>query len=336
MDDTGMMYSIFSEIEAEPNVTTIDRMAEAARGFKPDTIIGIGGGSVLDAAKAAAVLAANPGSVTDYLGLGNCPDTVLPSILAPTTSGTGSEVTPAAVYSQKQSDGSMAKTFIRDPKVYAAVAIVDPMLTVSVPPNGTAATGMDVLVHALESYTNVNANLLSEMLATRAIELVGDYLRRAVANGNDIEARYHMSLASTLAGMAFANTGTALIHGLSQALGAEFHVPHGLGNAIMAVPVTRLNYTASEEKHAVVAELLGENIEGLGRNDAAEMAVTAIETLVRDVGIPRKLSDLGIETTSEKIESLVRDAARITPFLFSNNCRQVTIEEASAAVLEVL
>lgn len=331
-----MEFHVFDEVAAEPTIENIDRIGGVAREFAPQAIIGIGGGSSLDAAKGACILALNPGSVAKYLGVGNCPDQALPTILIPTTSGTGSEVTGGAVFTQTLEDSSLCKVFIKGPKLYATVALVDPMLTVTMPPATTAATGLDAFCHALESYVSFRSNACSELFAFRSIEYVGKYLRRAVLNGKDIEARYYMALSSVYGGLAFSGTGCALIHGLSQALGAEYHIPHGLGNAIMLTPVSRFNYPAAEQKYAKVAQLLGENTQGLSLNKAAKLAVDAIERLTLDLGIPRRLSEIGVSIPREKVETLVRSQLRAAPFLFYNNPRQASAEEASELIMDIM
>ncbi len=332
----GIPYKVFDAVEPEPSIETVEKLGAFARDMKSDIVVGLGGGSVLDVAKGASFLGAGECSVYDHLGLNNVPDKVLPKIMIPTTSGTGSEVTCACVYSQYMDNGTAAKNFVKDPKLYAEVALVDPLLSMTMPPKTTAATGMDALIHGIEAYTNLAGNPITEMFAVKSIDLIGRYLRRSVLNGKDVEARYHMALGSLFAGQAFAGCTTLVIHALSQALGGEFKIPHGLGNAVMAVPVMRKNHPACQEKYSNIASLLGKDTSGLSLGQAAALAADAVEELIKDINIPQKLSDLSVKLDRDKAKVLVEDAFNLIPFLFANNPRQFTVEEAVEIVMDAI
>jgi alcohol dehydrogenase class IV len=307
LSEAGALVEIFSGGEPEPSVAAAERAAAAGRAFRPDAVLGLGGGSNMDLAKVTAVLLAHGGTPRDFFGEDKVPGPVPPLVCVPTTAGTGSEVSAAAVLTDREAG---TKVSCLSERLRPRAAVVDPLLTVSCPPKVTADSGIDALTHAVEAYTAVDnaayplppgersvyqgRNPLGELFAERAISLVGRYLRRAVADGSDLEAREGMALAATLGGLAFSNVGVALVHALEYPLGAAVHVSHGAGNGLLLPAVMRYNLPARKAAFASVARLLGEDVSGLGEDEAAGRAVAAVERLRADVGIPRRLRDVGV------------------------------------------
>jgi alcohol dehydrogenase class IV len=249
---------------------------------------------------------AHGGTPAEYFGEDRIPGPVLPLLCLPTTAGTGSEVSSAAVLTDTERH---IKVSIMSNHLRPTLALVDPMLTVSCPPRISADSGMDALTHAVEAYTAVdNAHFplphgertlyqgrhpFGDMLAEKAIALIGTHLRRAVAHGGDLEAREGMALAATLAGLAFSNVGVALVHALEYPVGGAVHCSHGGGNGLLLPYVMRYNLPARRKEFAAIARLLGEDVTGLSETDAAERAITAVDRLRADVGVPGRLREFG-------------------------------------------
>lgn len=322
LDLGAMKYAIFDKVEAEPALELADEGAEMALKNKCDAVVGIGGGSAMDVAKAVAVLVANKGKAVDYLGLNKIPGRGLTKIMVPTTAGTGSEVTFTAVFSRKD---LKKKEGMNSPYLYPELALLDPKLTLSLPPEPTAATGIDALCHAIESYTSVNSSPMSEMVSLEAIGLISHSLRTCVHNGSDLEAREQMLLGSLYAGLGLANAGVGAVHSLSYPLGGKYGIPHGMANTIMLPPVMEFNLPAALEKFAVIASVMGEQTEDIPLRDAAYLAVEAVEALVEDCGIFTGLEELGIP--EEAFPELAKVAMTVARPL-ENNPRKVTPEDA--------
>jgi alcohol dehydrogenase class IV len=304
----GLTVEVFDGGEPEPSIGMVLRCIHAAKAFRPDTVVGLGGGSNMDAAKLVAVALAHGGDPRDYVGEDKVPGPVLPVVCVPTTAGTGAEVSAAAVFTDtdKQLKVSCLSNFLRP-----AAAIVDPLLTVSCPPKVTADSGIDALTHAIEACTAIDnaayplpagersvyqgTNPIADMAAEKAIRLVGQYLCRAVKDGGDLEAREGMALAATFGGMAFSNAGVALVHAMEYPVGAAVHVSHGAGNGLLLPFVMRFNLSVRGPIFGVIAAWLGERVEGLDTAAAAERAVQAVEKLKNDIGIPSRLRDLGVK-----------------------------------------
>jgi alcohol dehydrogenase len=293
---------VFGDIESDPSIETINACADYVRKHGFDLLIGLGGGSPIDATKCASVLATNPGSAQDYLGIENVPHPGIPKILIPTTAGTGSEVTNVAVLSLK---AAHTKKGIVSRHLFADAAILDPELTVGLPPAVTAATGMDALTHAIESYVSRFAQPLTDHFALEAIRLIGRSLRTAVHNGQDLPAREDMLTGSMYAGLAFCSAATGMVHGLAMPLGGQFNVPHGIANAVLLPYVMRHNLVAALDRYRNVAIALGERVEHLSVRQGAEQAIAAVEALSADIGIPSHLDDLAIPKSA--IADLARD-----------------------------
>jgi len=322
LDKGGMKYAIFDRIEAEPALELADEGTKIALKDKCDAVVGIGGGSAMDVAKAIAVLAANRGKAVDYLGLNKVPGRGLPKIMVPTTAGTGSEVTFTAVFSRKD---LKKKEGMNSPYLYPELALLDPKLTLSLPPEPTAATGIDALCHAIESYTSVNSSPMSELVSLEAIDLISLSLRTCVHNGSNLEAREQMLLGSLYAGLGLANAGVGAAHSLSYPLGGKYGISHGLANTIMLPPVMEFNLPAALEKFAVIAAVMGEQTEDIPLRDAAYLAVEAVEALIEDCGIFTGLEALGIP--EEDFPELAKIAMTVARPL-ENNPRKVSFEDA--------
>lgn len=288
----GLDHTLFTDVEPEPDVGGIERGVDAFRSDDCDVVVAVGGGSVLDTAKAISVMDRNPGHIGDYAGLGNLPEPGVPMIALPTTAGTGSEATIWAVISEKAKG---TKYGVGSTHMTADVALCDPALSVSLPPRLTAVTGLDALAHALESYVNKATHPISEALSERSMSLVAGALRDAVTGGDRLSARADMLLASTMAAMAFNSTRLGLAHALAMPLGAEAKIPHGDVVSILLPPVMHYNATGNVEKFARIADIFGEQTDGVSRRDAADLGVSAVERLARDVGAPSRLSEYGVK-----------------------------------------
>lgn len=319
---------VFAEVEPDPGTASVQAALRAARDCAAEVIIGLGGGSSLDVAKIVAVLTANPGPVSEYFGMGRVPVPGLPLILIPTTAGTGSEATNIAVLSDSEKG---VKNGIVSEFLFARSAILDPLLTVSLPPEITAMTGMDALAHALESYTGKRASVWTEALSLKAMQMIAANLRQAYANGDNLEARENMLYASCMAGMAFTNTQNALAHALSMTIGGRYHCPHGLLTASVLPWVMEFNLMADPAKYAQAARAMGEKTDGLSDLDAARLSLKAIKSLLEDLDIPRRLSKYQIPR--EAITDLAQAAVATQTRLISNNPRSVSAQQA-AAILE--
>jgi alcohol dehydrogenase len=322
LTDAKVDHAVFDGVEPDPRIEIVYQCRDAAQDSGCDTMIGLGGGSSLDIAKVGAVLLTNGGDVEELIGIDMIPQAGISTVLIPTTAGTGSEVTPIAVLSDH---AAHIKRGVVSEHLYADVSIIDPALVASLPPYITAFTGIDALTHAIEAYTNKYAQPFVDGFATAAIEVIGGNLRRAVACGDDLEARYSMSLGSLYGGMCLGPVNTAAVHAMAYPLGGMFNVPHGVANSLLLPYVTRYNLISNLEKYANVAFLLGENIEGLSVRDAAESAVDAVVQLSADVGIVSRMRDLDIP--EDAIDDMAEACMKVTR-LMDNNPRRMTLDAA--------
>lgn len=320
---SGVPVTTFTDIESDPDASSVDAGVQVARSKECDLIIGVGGGSAMDVAKVIGVMLTNPGNVRDYSGMGKIGRPGVPVIAIPTTSGTGSELTIWSVLSEKDKQQKFGVGSVLN---CARIALLDPELTVSLPPAITAATGIDALTHALESYVNTATQPISEAMSEQSMTLIARSLRLAVAQPGNRQARADMLLASTLAAMAFNSTRLGLVHAYAMPLGSRFHIPHGLANAIMLPVVMRYNLPGNLAKFARIAEIFGEPMAGLSLRDAAERSVTAIEQLKADVGITARLGDFGM--TEADLDGVAREA--MVSGNVAVNPRQPTLEDMKA------
>ncbi len=300
--EAGVEYKVFDGVEPDPTEHVIHAAFAELDSFKADLLIGMGGGSSIDSAKAIGILATNGGKIGDFRGVGKVTNDILPLVAIPTTAGTGSEVTTVTVVIDSV---EKVKYSIGGKQLAAKWALIDSDLTMTVPSHVTAYTGIDALTHAIEAYTSKVSFSVTDALAKDAITLIGGNLRTAVHQGNNRTARKNMLEGSLLAGLAFSNAKLGLCHVLCNPLGAHFNIPHGLANAILLPYVTKYNVAARVEKYANVAKMLGESIDGLSLHDASKRAVTAIVSLNEDINIPRTLKEVGVK--EELLERMVED-----------------------------
>ena len=291
LKDADLAYEVFDGVLPEPPARIIDECVQKVRSGGFDLILGVGGGSSLDTAKAAGFLATNDGSVIDYAGIDLVPKRGIPCILVPTTAGTGSETTRVLVFTDESVN---TKKVVYSDYLLPDVAILDPMLTLSVPPHVTADTGIDALVHAIETYVSVNTTPYAEILGLQAIGMIAANLPAAYAKGRNVKARYNMLLAANISGMAFASGGLGACHGLAYVLGTEYHMSHGRSNAIMLPHVMDFNKSGNLQKFAEIARVMGEPIEGLSLYEAAEMSIEAVLNLMEAVNVSPWLSDYNV------------------------------------------
>jgi alcohol dehydrogenase class IV len=306
--DSKVKAEVFAGGEPEPSFRAAALCIETARQFRPDVLLGLGGGSNMDLAKITATILSHGGTPRDYVGDDKVPGPILPLICVPTTAGTGSEVSAAAVLTDHE---NKVKVGVLSNYLRPRVAVVDPLLAVSCPPKLTADSGIDALTHAIEAYTAVDnerfllpagertvyqgRHPLGDCLAEKAIALIAANLRRAVQQGDDLSARDGMSLGATLAGLSFSNVGVALVHALEYPVGGATHCSHGAGNGLLLPFVMRFNLPARRKEFATIARLFGENVMGLDEQHAAERAISAVERLRAEIGIPLRLRDLGVQ-----------------------------------------
>jgi alcohol dehydrogenase class IV len=317
----GIEISHFAGVESDPSVETVEKGLGFCHEHTCDFVIGLGGGSPMDAAKMIAARMNNEGEVTSWDGVGRIPRRSAPLICVPTTSGTGSEVTWAAVITGGKHRQKMS---IVSQNLYPVLAIIDPVLTLSMPPELTAATGMDALTHAVESYVAQRAWEPTRALSLKATQLAFANLERACADGSDAEARRGMSMASFLAGMAFTSAGLGVAHALAHAIGSHFGLHHGKANALLLPHVMRFNLEACPELFRELAVAMGRNVTGLPAPRAAEEAAVAVEELVSSLPIPGNLKEAGVAETS--LETLAADAFLNTR-LRSSNPRDTVLED---------
>jgi alcohol dehydrogenase len=306
LDQESIDCAVYDHVTADSGSTLIREAVEQLKSSGADAVVGIGGGSALDTAKAVAALATNPGSPLDYVGLHKVRSRPLPTIAIPTTAGTGSEVSLWAVFTD---DDRKLKVAIGGMLMYPAVALCDPDLTMDLPPALTASTGMDALAHAVECCTNKACQPISAALALRAIELIGGHLRRAALDGHDREARYAMLLASTMAGMAMNPTRLGLAHALAMPLGSwDLKIPHSVAIAVTLPLVMEFNTPAAPERFAAVALALGDPVSRCSPSEAAGRAAPAVSALADAIGIPRSLSGYGLR--HEHVNDVVEEAMK--------------------------
>lgn len=321
----GIEVTLFSEVEADPPEAVIHLATDKARAAGVEGVVGLGGGSSLDVAKLVALLAVGKEELKGVYGVGNAKGPRLPLILVPTTSGTGSEVTPISIVTT----GASEKMGVVSPVLLPDVALLDPELTYGLPPHVTAATGIDAMVHAIEAYASASANNnpLSRALAVQALQLMGAALLRAVRDGKDESARADMLLGSMLAGQAFANSPVAAVHALAYPLGGHFHIPHGLSNALVLPHVLRFNAVTAHEAYVDLAPHAFPALAKLEGQERVAAFCDALAQLSRDCGLPQTLRDMKIG--EDWLPRLAKDAMNQTRLLV-NNPRPVSEADALA------
>ncbi len=323
LSSAGLLRGLFSDIPFEPTTTEVEKGMASLQETKADTIVAIGGGSVIDTAKAVAVLATNGGAIVDYKGANKVKKPKLPLMAVSTTAGTGSEVTRYTIITDPVTS---VKMVIIDPYLIPEVAMVDPLFTVTCSPLVTASTGVDALTHAIEAYVSVRSNTLTDLLALSAIRRIAPSIRTAFRNGEDLTARTMMHVAALEAGMAFSNSSVALVHGMARPIGAYFQKPHGISNSALLPYVMEWSLAGSSERYAEIARALGVDTDGLSEMEAAQRAVAEVRAICHDLQIPG-LTGLGIDP--DKLMALAPTMARdgLDSGSPANNPRVPTAEE---------
>lgn len=325
----GVALTVYDEVAREPELPSVAEGIRRANEADAQVVIGIGGGSAMDTAKAVAGLCKLPGSLLEYHEGRKLEGPGLPLITVPTTAGTGAEVTKNAVLINP---ATRVKQSIRDDRWFARVALVDPELTVSMPPAVTASTGADALCQAIESYTSIGAGPLSDALAMRAIELIGGSLQTAYEQGDNLPAREAMSMGSLMAGIAMAMARLGGVHGMAHPLGSHYAIPHGVICGLLLPYTMAYNLPAAAAKYADVARLMGVDTGGLTVEQAAERGVTAVRELVTRIGVPLHLRAFGV--TEQDLGPIIDES--LTQSSLHHNPRKLGAEDVRAILLAAL
>lgn len=316
-------FTLFDKVITEPIMEYVEEGLKVFIENNCELIISVGGGSAIDTGKGISVLASNKGSIRDFEGINKINNPGISHIAIPTTAGTGSEVTAGTIITDSARD---VKMLIKSPHIVPRIALVDPQLTLQMPQNITASTGLDALTHAIEAYVSVKAHPITDALSLHAIKLISENLPQAWSDGTNIEARAHMMTAALEAGLAFSNSSVALVHGMARPLGAYFHIPHGIANATLLATVVEFSILGNARKYAYIAQAMGENTHGLSLMDAAYLAAKAVQRLVESLKIP-SLEGLGVDEGkfNKVVEQMAKDAlASGSP---DNNPRKASLEE---------
>lgn len=314
----GIEWVYFDGVPSDPEVGLVDKGRRVAKENGCDFVIGIGGGSSIDVAKAVAVLFDKPLRTIDYINGAKIGKKGIPCIAIPTTSGTGSEVTKNSVLTDPE---RRAKRSLRENVILPDIAIVDPVLTLTLPPNLTAWTGLDALVQAIESYVSKGSNILTDSIALQASTLILKNLPVAVKNGENLEAREAMSIGSMMAGMALANARLGAVHGLAHPLGINYRIHHGLICGVLLPAVMRFNMPVVEKKYANIYRTIEPSSQGLSDKECAIKLLETIENLLDSLNVPRRLRDFGVKeedlediaAQSQSSESLKANPRTATP-----------------------
>lgn len=323
--EAGVAAEVFADVVADPPEAVVHAATAAATSHRADAVIGLGGGSSLDVAKLVALLALGREELPAIYGVGNAKGPRLPLMLVPTTAGTGSEVTPIAIVTT----GTSEKMGVVSPVLLPDVAVLDPDLTLGLPPAVTAATGIDAMVHAIEAYASAGANNnpVSKALAREALRLMGAAIETAVKDGSDRAARRDMLLGAMLAGQAFANSPVAAVHALAYPIGGHFHIPHGLSNALVLPHVLRFNAETAGDAYADIAPIVFPELGEIGRQARGAAFADSLAALSGRCGLQPRLRDVGIP--EEALEMMATDAMKQTRLLV-NNPRPVAHGDALA------
>ncbi len=330
MENEGLRVEVYDELAAEPTLESSRKLIAEARERKHSLVVGVGGGAVMDSAKTAAVMSTNPGDINDYMAYAEdrVKEKSLPKILLPTTSGTGSEVSMFAVIV----DTKGVKNFMTSPKALADTAIVDPLNVITCPSRQTAGSGMDAMAHSMENVLSLGYSPFSDMIGLQSIKLVAHNLRTAYYWGDNLEARYNMSIAALLGGLAMGATpaGANIGHCISEALGPMYKVPHGVACAVVTPYMMDYNMPACIDRLATVAQNMGLDVHGLSKREAAIMAVEATRDLVRDLELPISLKEVGFPKSDiPKFAKYLVEERQSYYYLQTYNPRKLTIENVT-------
>ncbi len=324
----GLEVTVYDAVKGEADLATVEAGIALAREQAVEVLVGLGGGSAMDTAKAIAGLVKLPGSVWEYHAGRPLEGPGVPLITVPTTAGSGAEVTKNAVLIDPRTD---VKKSIRDDAWFARVALVDPETTLSMPPQVTASTGSDALCQAIESFTSIGATPITDGLAKQAIQLIGRSLLRAYTNGNDLAAREDMLMGSLMAGMAMVNARLGAVHGMAHPLGSHYHIPHGVICGLLLPYVMEYNLPYATAKYAEVAQLLGNTAQGLSVEVAARKAVDMVRDLVKRVGIPSRLGPFGV--AEERFDLLAQESMSES---LRHNPRPMSVEDVKHLLKTIL
>jgi alcohol dehydrogenase class IV len=298
-------YEIYDEVEPNPSAETIHSGTEYLKQYRCNAVLAVGGGSSIDTAKGIAVMATNPGHILDYEGVGKIAIPPLPIIAIPTTAGTGSEATNSTVITNKETSFKLG---VLSSHLFSDLAILDPALTLRLPQEITAATGMDALTHAIESYTSKSANPVSQAFAMQAIKMIGKNLTKSYFVGTDIESREKMLVASMIAGVAFSQSRLGNVHAISHTFGGVFNIAHGIANAALLPFVMKFNLHACADRYKDIAIALGKDVSGLTTMQAAEKAIETVIEMNQSMKIPLNIKEIGVSL--EVLPKLVEDSMR--------------------------
>ena len=318
--------TVFHEVEADPSRSTLFKVIDLGKDIKCTGIIGFGGGSSMDVAKLAALILGSQENLDEAWGVANAKGPRLPLVLYPTTAGTGSEVTPISIITQDD----LEKKGVSSPIILPDLAILDPLLTLGLPPHITAATGIDAMVHAIESYASksLNNNPMSKIFAKEALRLLGGAITKAVSDGNDEDARSDMLLGSMLAGASFGNSPVAGVHALAYPIGGTYHIPHGLSNALVLPHVLRFNITEpiAAQHYSEIAPIIFPEIKtNTANQDIAANFIEKLASLSQSLGLEQRLRDVNIPESA--CETMAKDAMKQTRLLI-NNPKEINEQDA--------
>ena len=330
VEEAGASVSIIDDTPPEPSVEQVESILAAAQGTAWDLVIGIGGGSAMDVAKIVAVMLNNDVKLRDLLNKAPIPRRGIPTVMVPTTAGTGSEATPNSIILVPEDE---LKVGIVSPKLMPDCVILDPQMTLGLPPAITASTGMDALCHAIECYTSKKGNPFSEMIALKAIRLISRSIREAFKNGKNLDARHDMLLGAFYGGMCIATSSTTAVHALAYPLGGKYRIAHGISNAILLPYVMQFNAVGNEAKFRDIAEAMGIDIARLSDAEATQAFIAALFAFNHDLEIPANLKRWNI--TEADLETLVEGAAKVTRLL-DNNPRPMNKDDIRAVYLKLL
>jgi len=317
----GLDFVIYDKIEPEPTVKSIEECFNELKDHSFDLIIGVGGGSTMDTAKLIAVKFSNYESIRDFIGTDKIKKLGLPTILVPTTAGTGSEVTPNAIVCFEEDN---CKKGIVSQYLYARAAIIDPLMTISLSPKITAYTGIDALIHAIESFISLNSNRMSDMFALKSMELISKNIKCAFKDGENVEAREFMILGSMFGGMALSLAGTAGVHALAYPLGGKFKIAHGVANSLLLPYVLEFNRDAITGELVQMAHEMSLDTDRAEHNEIAQSTIEFIKELTRDLEIPQKMSEFGVKRSD--LDELTNEALK-SERLIKNNPKKLGKEE---------
>lgn len=319
LEKNGIEVHVINDTPPEPPLNKVQEIYQVAKKLNSQVIIGIGGGSAMDTAKLVAIALSNSVELQDVVdGKAKFKNRGIPTIMIPTTSGTGSEATPNSIVLIPERE---LKVGIVDEKMLPNCVILDPQMTVGLPPHITANTGIDALCHAIECYISKKASPFSDTFALKAIELIVGNIRTAYSDGKNLKARENMLLGSYFGGASIATSSTVAVHALSYPLGGKYHIPHGLSNAILLPDVMKFNLNTCEEKFATIAKAMGLDVYGLTSHQAAEKMIEELYALIRDLNIKCDLSAVGI--TESTLDELA-DSALTVKRLLDNNPKVMT------------